>query len=154
MFVFRCKEIPEFSDDTWCHHQSISMDHLHIVFLQRSCSLWHHGLGSALSDTRGRLWEFCRWVPHWTSFSGLYTVSKIAFHGEKEWFNFVLYTDVYIALYVQCFLSVCEKNSGDSGGIRTHDLLLTSADILTSRPPSLPDDDWPDHKAIHNISAK
>ena len=27
--------------------------------------------------------------------------------------------------------------------IRTHDLLLTSADVLTSRPPSLPDDDRP-----------
>ena len=38
------------------------------------------------------------------------------------------YTDVCIALYTRCFLSVCEKNfTGDSGGIRTHDLLLTSA---------------------------
>ena len=51
------------------------------------------------------------------------------------------YTDVCTALYVQCFPSVCEKNfTGDSGGIRTHNLLLTSADVLTSRPPSLPDD--------------
>ena len=33
--------------------------------------------------------------------------------------------------------------TSDSGGIRTHDLLLTSADVLTSRPPSLPDDNWP-----------
>ena len=35
--------------------------------------------------------------------------------SEKEWivdwFNFVLYTDVCIALYVQCFSSVCEKTS-------------------------------------------
>ena len=62
----------------------------------------------------------------------------------ENWFNCVLYTDVCIALYVQCFPSICEKTSqGDSGGIRTHDLLLTSADVLTSRPPSLPDDDWP-----------
>ena len=27
--------------------------------------------------------------------------------------------------------------------IHTHDIMLTSADILTFRPPSLPDDDWP-----------
>ena len=54
------------------------------------------------------------------------------------------YTDVCIALYTQCFPSVCGKNfTGDSGGIRTHDLLLTNADVLTSRPPNLPDDDWP-----------
>ena len=46
-------------------------------------------------------------------------------------------TDVCIALYTQCFPSVCGKNfTGDSGGIRTHDLLLTSADVLASRPPS------------------
>ena len=45
-------------------------------------------------------------------------------------FNVVLYTDMCIALYVQCFPSVCEKNfTGDSGGTRTHDLLLTSADV-------------------------
>ena len=43
-----------------------------------------------------------------------------------------------IALYTRCFLSVCEKNfKGDSGGIRTHDLLLTCADVLTSRPKKL-----------------
>ena len=30
---------------------------------------------------------------------------------KYNWFNFVLYTDVCIALYVQCFPSVCEKNS-------------------------------------------
>ena len=29
------------------------------------------------------------------------------------------------------------------GGIRTHNLLLTSADVLISRQPSLPDDNWP-----------
>ena len=47
-------------------------------------------------------------------------------------------------MYTQCFPSVCGKNfTGDSGGIRTQDLLLTSADVLTSRPPSLPDDDRP-----------
>ena len=44
------------------------------------------------------------------------------------------------ALCARCF----PKNfTGDSGRIRTHDLLLTSAAVLTSRPPSLPDDDWP-----------
>ena len=49
------------------------------------------------------------------------------------------YTDVCVALYTQRFPRVCGKNfTGDSGGIRTHDLLLTSADVLTSRPPSLP----------------
>ena len=30
--------------------------------------------------------------------------------------------------------------TGDSGGIRTHDLLLTNADVLTCQPPSLPND--------------
>ena len=36
-----------------------------------------------------------------------------------------------------------KKPTGDSGGIWTHDLLLTRADVLTSQPPSLPDDNWP-----------
>ena len=54
------------------------------------------------------------------------------------------YTDVCKALYTQCFPSGCGKNfTGDSGGIQTHNLLLTSADVLTFRPPSLPDDNWP-----------
>ncbi len=59
-------------------------------------------------------------------------------HAVYNWFNLVLYT-------VCSVLSECLQNNftGDSGGIRTHDLLLTSADVLTSRPPSLPDDDWP-----------
>ena len=36
------------------------------------------------------------------------------------------YTDVCKALYTQCFQSVCGKNfTGDSGGIQTHDFLLT-----------------------------
>ena len=55
------------------------------------------------------------------------------------------YTDVCIALYTQCFPSVCGKTNFtvDLGGIQTHDLLLTIADVLTSRPPSLPNDDRP-----------
>ena len=49
-----------------------------------------------------------------------------------------------IALYTQCPPSVCGKNvTGDSGGIRTHELLLTGADVPTSWPPSLPDDGRP-----------
>ena len=53
-------------------------------------------------------------------------------------FNFAQHRHVY------SFPSVCGKKNfpGDSGGIRTHDLLLISADVLTSRPPSLPNDDW------------
>ena len=44
-------------------------------------------------------------------------------------FNFAL-IPTCIALYTQCFPSVCRKNfTDDSGGIRTHDLLLTSADV-------------------------
>ena len=31
--------------------------------------------------------------------------------GDKQLIYFVLYTDVCIALYVQCFPSVCEKTS-------------------------------------------
>ena len=41
------------------------------------------------------------------------------------------------------WVSVIKNYTGDSGGIRTHILLLTSADILTSRPLSLPNDNWP-----------
>ena len=52
------------------------------------------------------------------------------------------YTDVRIVLYTQCFTSFWKNFTGNSGGIWTHDLLLTSADVLTSRPLSLPDDDW------------
>ena len=51
---------------------------------------------------------------------------------------------MFIALHTRCFPSVCGKNfTGDSDGIRTHDLLLYIADVLTSRPLSLPDDDRP-----------
>ena len=54
------------------------------------------------------------------------------------------YTDVCIAVHTQCFPSVCEKNfTDDLGEIRTHDLPLTNADVLTSGPLNLPDDDWP-----------
>ena len=42
------------------------------------------------------------------------------------------------------WVSVKKKHfTGASGRIRTHDLLLTSADVLTSQPPSLPGDDRP-----------
>ena len=77
-------------------------------------------------------------------------MNSIDYRSLESWTSnlllyFILpYTDVCIALYTRCFPSVCGKNfTGDSGGIRTHDLLLTSADVLTSQPPSLPDDDWP-----------
>ena len=68
--------------------------------------------------------------------------------GRDPWLKIIdlilRYTDVCIALYTQCFPSVCGKNfTGNSGGIRTHDLLLTSGGVLTSQPPSLPDDDRP-----------
>ena len=43
-------------------------------------------------------------------------------------FDFALYTDV----------KYCIQSTGDLGGIRTHDLSLISANVLTSRPPSLP----------------
>ena len=56
----------------------------------------------------------------------------------------LLYTNVCIALYTRCFASVCGKSfTGDSNEIRTHNLLLTSADVFTCRAPCLPDDDWP-----------
>ena len=45
---------------------------------------------------------------------------------------------------LSAFRVAVERNStGHLGGIRTHDLLLTSADVFTSRPPSLPDENWP-----------
>ena len=54
------------------------------------------------------------------------------------------YTNVCITLHILSAFRVSMKNfMGDSGGIRTHDLLLTCTDFLTSRSPSLPDDDWP-----------
>ena len=73
-----------------------------------------------------------------------YRLMKFLRRVINNWFNFALHRRVFTALYTQCFPSVCGKNfTGDSGGIRTHDLLPTSADVLTSRPPSLPDDDRP-----------
>ena len=48
--------------------------------------------------------------------------------------------DLILPLHRRC---LWKNFTDDSGGIRTHDLLLTSADVLTSRPPSLPDDDRP-----------
>ena len=62
----------------------------------------------------------------------------------NNWFNFALHRRVYSTCILSAFRVSVEKNfTDDSGRIRTHDLLLTSADVLTSRPPSLPDDDWP-----------
>ena len=40
---------------------------------------------------------------------------------------------------LDCF----KRNVNSSGGIGNRDLLLTWADVFTSRPPSLPDDDRP-----------
>ena len=64
--------------------------------------------------------------------------------GDKQ---LILFCPVHRRVYstVCSVLSEClwKNVTGDSGGIRTHDILLTSADVLTSRPPSLPDDDWP-----------
>ena len=55
---------------------------------------------------------------------------------------FSLHRRVYSTVYSVLSECLWKKNiTGDLGGIRTHDLLLTRADVLTSRPPSLPDDD-------------
>ena len=52
------------------------------------------------------------------------------------------YTDVCTALYTRCFPTVCETTSqATRAGFEPTTSLLTSADVLTSRPPSLPDDD-------------
>ena len=40
-------------------------------------------------------------------------------------------------------MSAENNSTGDSGRNRTHDVLLTNADVLTSRPPSLPHEDRP-----------
>ena len=60
-----------------------------------------------------------------TSSSSLivYRLMKFLCQVINNWFEFAL-----IPTYV---------------GIQTHDLPLTTADVLTSRPPSLPNDDWP-----------
>ena len=50
---------------------------------------------------------------------------------------------VYSTAYSVLSECLWKNFTGDSGGIQTHDLLLTRADVLTSRPLSLPDDDWP-----------
>ena len=51
----------------------------------------------------------------------------------NNWFNFYFVptpTDVCIALHTQCFPSVCEKDfTGDSGGIRPHDLLTCAQEL-------------------------
>ena len=60
---------------------------------------------------------------------------------SSNWFNFALHRRVYSTVY-SVFSECLWKNfTGDLGGIRTHDLLFTSADVSTSRPPNLPDDD-------------
>ena len=51
----------------------------------------------------------------------------------NNWFNFAMHRCVYSTTY--SVLSECLKKNF-TGDIRTHDLLLTSADVLTSRPPS------------------
>ena len=51
--------------------------------------------------------------------------------------KFLPYTDVCIALHTQCFPSVCEKTwHVTQAGFETHNVLLTRAEVLTSRPPS------------------
>ena len=48
-------------------------------------------------------------------------------------------TDVYHTENSVCSPYACEKNASCySGGTRTHNLLLSSADVLTTRPPNLP----------------
>ena len=63
--------------------------------------------------------------------------------NNNQWFNckasfdFILPSfqrHMYEALHAQCFPSET-KFTDDSGGIQTHDLLLSSADGVTSRPP-------------------
>ena len=74
-------------------------------------------------------------IPHYDGAGHKYKTiqhMKLLHWVINNWFNFALHQR-----------SVCGNNfTGDSGGIRTHDLLLTSADVLPSWPPSLPDDDW------------
>ena len=74
-----------------------------------------------LGGGRGRLIKFLRWA-------------------INNWL-ILPYTDVCIALSTQCFPSICGKTS--LGRDQTNDLLLTSADVFTSQPPSLPDEDRP-----------
>ena len=53
-------------------------------------------------------------------------------------------TSTYLWSIVNLVLCQWLRNKNytvDSGGIRTHDLLPASTDVLTSRPPSLPDND-------------
>ena len=62
-------------------------------------------------------------------------------HNKKLMIWFCSYTDVmyWMKYFIHSAFRVSVKNStGDSGGIRTHDLLLTSADILTSMTISQP----------------
>ena len=51
--------------------------------------------------------------------------------------NFALHQHVYNTAYSVLSECLWKKFTGDSGGIRTHDLRLTSADVLTSRPPAI-----------------
>ena len=58
-------------------------------------------------------------------------------------FKFAQHQCVYSTAYTVLSECLWKNFTGDSGGIRTHNLLLTRGDVWTSQPPSLPDDDWP-----------
>ena len=120
-----------------------------MVLINEPCRIPQEDAISTRTATK-QSWETC-WISlrkrgkTTTHASIWYASAAHIFGAYTYWQPFHLfnlaYTDVCIALHTQC---VCEKHfTGNSGGIRTHDLLLTSADVLTSRPPSLPDDDWP-----------
>ena len=67
-------------------------------------------------------------------YNSIYTVFRfMKFLGDKQLIWFCTYTDGCMKhCMVSAFLSVCEKNTVDLGGIRTHDLLLTCADVSFS----------------------
>ena len=89
-----------------------------------------------------------------TNFKGTIS-SRSTGHGIRvlvlDWLiDFILpYTDVCIALHTLCFPSVCEKTSqATRAGFEPTTSCLLSADIWTSRPPSLPGDEYWYHRTI------
>ena len=70
-----------------------------------------------------------------SGFRDIYTLMKFLRRVINNWFKFALHQCVYSTVYSVLSECLWKNFTGDSGGIRTHDLLLTTADVLTSRPP-------------------
>ena len=79
----------------------------------------------------------------------VYSLMKFLCPVINNWYDFALTITYVWSTACSVLFGVSVKKVQRwlaSGRIRTHDLLLTSADILISRPPGLHDDSWPASK--------